>query len=365
MINNQIFIENVYAHDDAIFQVGENGSKTKFDPITRRRYGYASGDNIKHCVKDKFSELTGFVEGKATFVRNAKTSKSSSDTKEQGEVYIDINLLNPFHRIWGGFNPISETIKNEVYSKTALKSIVELSSNQPLHTLLTTTSKDCGVKKGKYTDDIIFKDNASYYTIEELMSETGLKKNELLKNSSKSNFLMGNDTSKGIYKYNYVINVNGFKYCDISEYDLTDDMINSLKEKGYDVQTIDNKRMLVVPTDEAINLFESVVDSLFLWDYTANNSTHYNLREFLRCTFGVNNPSYVPMSIMGVLSNDGDTVNIETLSDEEVSKCGIYAFTSKNLKKYHNVDDVTYDVFAEKNAIEKIKQLGIEIIKNI
>lgn len=365
MKNHQIFIENVYAHDDAIFQVGENGSKTKFDPITRSVFGYASGDNIKHCVKEKFTELTGIAEGQSMFVKKTK-GESSSQEKEQDVVYTDINLLNPFYRIWGGWNSKNEKIKQNVYKKIALKSVVEIASSQPVHPLLTSWNKGCGVRKGKVTDDVIFKEGndkkVKYFSLEELIEKGVKSKEDADKTSFKSNFLEGKLTSRGLYKYNYVINVNSFKYCNISDVELTDEEQQVLKENGYDFAIIDNKAMLVVPTEEAKSLFCAVVDALFMWDYTANNSTHYNLREFLRCTFAHNNPSYVPMSMMGVLSEDGDKVTIDTMTDEEVKKCGIHAFTSKNLMKYHNVSGINYDIFAEKNAIENIKAIGVDIL---
>jgi hypothetical protein len=361
--NNNLVIASVYGYDDAIFNVGQEGSKTKFDPVTKKRFTYASGDNIKHNIKKEYSNLSNIEPPKKYFVKDVR------EGKEQGEVLIEVALDNPFCRIFGDWNPNPFLMKQKKYERAALKAVIELSDNQPLHPYLISTTKDVGTKRGSSTDGIVIKHDKDYlFDVEEVVNAKLATEEDALKmfnSATKMNFLEGNYRSSGIYVHNTVLRINEFKYVDVSNVILEETEKDRLIAAGYSFTTLNNKDVMVVPTDIAIRDFIFTVRALFKSDFTSNNSTHYNLREFLRTSFAINKPSYVVQSTLPIVDEVEKAARIELLTDNEAEECGVYTFTSKMMKKYTVQEGVNYTLSAEDDAIEKIIEIGTEILQNI
>lgn len=364
-MKDQIVIRNYVHHDDAIMNVGENGTKTAWDANFKVKFPYASGNNIKHCWKDRLLELLGIIMPPSVYIKDAKDADAKVG---QGEVNVELALDNPITICAGGWNPTTTEFHFGKYHKASIKAAVEISRATPLHPLLVSTTQDCGVRRGNVNDKVGYKTGDKVeFVIQDLIDNkviTEERAKELMKSKVPSNFFKQNTSARGIYCYDYIINLSMLKYCDITDVELPEEEIERLTGLGYEFTTMDGKNICVVPTEIAVNTFEKAVIALFTWDYSSNNSTHMGHPDFLRCAFALNNPSYVPMSMQGEVEPDGKTASIWVMSDEDATKCGIETFTSRSLKKFVATDGVNFDIFAKENAMKKIIEIGTNVLRS-
>ena len=367
MRNNNFSVRMVYHVDGQVFNVDGNGSKKRFDPIFKRYFGYASADNVKHCIAEKFSELSGKERPKRYF---GKAIKKGDDN--QGSIFTEFSLKDHFLRLFGVWNANDKSFKDEKYKKCALKSIVNIADFTPLHTLLSSMSKTTGVCCGNANDVVFAQDDkdGAYFDAEAFAQAKKVSVEDAEKwfdNARPLNFLEKNETSDGIYKQDINFNINDFKYVNINEITLTEEDIERYKAEGYDFTTILGKKYLVVPTEEAIELFNDFVDAIFSWDFMSNNSTHGSLKKRLRTSFAINNPDVWECATMATVKNiDGkDVAEFELMSKENEEKYGVYSFNSPTLKAYYNSDSIEYNVLASEHAKEKMKEIGAAILSNI
>lgn len=369
MENFILNIRRVYNVNGLVFNVGENGSMIRFDNVFKKRYGYASADNIKHCLTERFCEITGLERPKRYYAKNIKDNSNES----QGDVYTDFDLRNPFIRLNGVWNPNELSFNEQKYKKCNLKSIVNISDMLPLHVLFTSTDKQCGVNCGNASDTVYFKEGSGekgkmFFSIEELVKKGKYSEKEAeekFRDTRPLNFYEKNETSSGIYYTDWHINLTNLVYVDISNVTLTDDEKNAYRADGYEFITHKGKEYFIVPKEQAIKDFQALVEAIFTWDFLSNNSTHGSVKEPLRTTISLNNTSMWQQSTMATLNEDEKTASLDFNSKEEDEANDVYSFNTKLLKKFYNKQDIEYSTMAERNAIEKIMELSINIIEKL
>ena len=358
-------IRFIYKINNLVFNVGDNGSKMHYDPQFNRSYGFASADNIKHCIKDKFSDITDITIPQRTYIKNIK----NGDKDKQGELYTDFNLENPITRLFGIWNPTDLKTSYSKYNKCSITSMMRISEMLPIHPLLVTTNKECGVNVGNLNDKVCFKDKDTYYySIEDLSKIKSLDDaQKLIQETRPMNFFEKNITSSGIYYYDIHIDLHHLRYTDISGVTLTDETINEYKNKGYDI-ILDNKKgkkYFVVPLNEALQSFYDLIDALFNWQFLSNNTTHGSMPELLRITPSIDNTHLWQNANGAKLNPDGKTASLDFYSIEDEQKTNVFSFNTKALKQVYYNENFNYDIFAAKLANENIKKLGENVIKNI
>lgn len=365
---NTIRISTVQFEDDFVGQLGENGNNTKFDPITGREYVYMSSANMKYCMKQKFTslsmeydELGCLKNGKQFFLKNLKKNLGESNTKEQGEVYTDISISDCFHWVWGGFNTKNEAILDKIFKKITLKALICNCASKPLHMDFVSCHNALGVRKGTYTDTVVYKDKDKFISIDEIKDNKDYE-NIVNKTSNKSNIFENPKVGRGLYVYDYSINLNGFRYLDISNVSLEKE-----EEESLETAIVNNKLCLVVPIEIACALYEIAVKSIYLWEVLSNNTSHVAHGDFIRTTFTLGDKSLLSQSIMGVKNSEHEKTKIKVLTDNQIKDYQMYAFTSHNLKSYTYIDEtqIACDVNAKQNAINKLIELGTNILKSI
>lgn len=365
MRNNVLNIRTIYNVNGQVFNVGSDGTMKRFDPIFRQSYGYASADNIKHCVVEKFSELTNTMRPQRYYAKNIKDGEKD----KQGEVYTSFDLRNPYIRMFGVWNPNEKDFKKEKYNKCALTSIVRFSDMLPLHTLLTNFNQTCGVNHGNANDTVYFVNgDNSFLTIEDLVTKGGKSKEDaekMFRTTRAANFYNKNATSSGIYYTDFHIDLNNIKYVNITDVTLSDNEKESYIKDGYEIVEKYGKVFFVVPTEQAIADFCYLVESLFQWDFMSNNSVHGSVKEKLRTTISLNNTHIWQEANMAYCNEDGKTATMEFSTKNEDETNNIFSFNSKLLKKFHNNPNLEYIANADKSAIEKIREIGIEMLSNI
>lgn len=366
MKKNTINIRNVYNINGQVFNVGEDGTKTRFDKTFNKKYGYGSADNIKHCLKEAFSEIIGEPTPTSYFGKNIK----NSDKKEsQDSVFTTFDLRNPFIRLMGVWNPNDVEFGKGKYNKCSLTSIVRISDMLPLHTLLVSMDKQCGVRCGNANDKVFFKDGkTTYYSIDELVhgaKKTVEEAERMFRETRAMNFYEKNETSSGIYYVDYHIDVNNIRYVDITNVSLSDEERQSYINDGYQFEIKNGKEYFIVPVEQALCDFNALVDSLFEWDYMSNNTVHGSVKQLLRSTISLNNTGVWQQTTIATLNEDGKSASLDFPSKEEEIESGVFSFNTKALKQFYNNDNIDYGIISDKLAIEKIKEIGYEILSNI
>ena len=370
MKNLTLNVKRVFNVNGLVFNVGENGTMTRFDSVFKKRYGYASADNIKHCLTEKFCEITNLERPKRYYAKNIK---KEGDKDKQADVFTDFDLRNPFARLFGVWNPNEISFNEEKYNKCAMKSIVNISDMLPLHIMLTSMDKQCGVNCGTASDSVYFKEGKNdnvkmYFTIEDLIKNGGKTQKDaeqMFRETRPMNFYEKNETSSGIYYIDWHINLTNLIYVDITNVTLTEEEEKEYIKDGYKFDIIKGKKYFIVPKEQAINDLNAMIEAMFTWDFLSNNSVHGSIKEPLRTTISLNNTELWQQSTMASLNEDEKTVSLDFNSTEEDEECGVYSFNTKLLKKFYNKTNIEYSTLADKKAMEKIMELAVTAIENL
>lgn len=371
-------IRRVFNVDGLVFNVGNKGSKERYDQFFKKYYGYASADNVKHCVKERFLEINGNEYPKRVFIKSADCNKKEEDNAEkdkQGEIYTYSDLENPFTRYFGFWNPTEISFKQEKYHKASLKSPIHFSDMVPFHPLMVSMDEQCGVCNGTVNDTIAIKtkDNESktkvlYMTPEELSKGNKIsleKAEEIFRTKRPSNFIKKNKTSSGIYHLDFHIILNDIVYVDISNVDLSDDEKQRYISKGYKFETVNGRPRFVVPKEQVIKEMEDIIKAIFTFDFTSNNSVHGKRKEVLRTSMTINNAKNFGECTFAELSEDGKSAQFSLMNKETEEKRGMYSFNTMLLKKFHNTKELEYSFDAEDNAMKKAIELVVETLNKM
>lgn len=369
MRKNTLTVRMLFNVNGQVFNVDNKGSKSRWDPITQKTYIYASADNVKHNIRETYLEISDEEKPKDYY---AKDISVKEDKDKQGAVYTDATLDNDYVRLFGIWNPEAISIKKKKYNKWALKSVINVADMLPLHTFLVSTSEQTGVRVGKSSDQVYFikgkgENQEHFFSVEELVEKAGKTKEEayeMFQNSRASNFYQKNDTTSGLYYEDYVINLNEIKYPNIANVSLSEEEREYFTSK-YGMTVINGDERLIIPTQDAIKIFNILVDSLFEWDFTSNNSTHGSIKERLRTSIALNNVSLWQQSTSAVINEDNKTASIKLFTKSEDEMANVYSYNNETLRKFYNKENIDYTIFADKLAIEKIKELGKEVLEKI
>lgn len=370
MKNFILNVRRVFNVNGLVFNVGTDGTMIRFDNVFKRRYGYASADNIKHCLVEKFCEVTGLERPKRYYAKNIK---NEADKDKQGDVYTEFDLRNPFIRLNGIWNPNEISFNEEKYNKCAMKSIVNFSDMLPLHVLLTSMDKQCGVNCGNASDVVYFKEGKDdkvkmFFSVEDLVKNGGKTQKDaeqMFRETRPMNFYEKNETSSGIYYVDWHINLTNLIYVDVTNVTLSEENEKEYIKDGYKFEIIKGKKYFIVPKEQAINDLNAIIESMFTWDFLSNNSVHGSVKEPLRTTISLNNTELWQQSTMASINEDEKTASFDFNSKEEDEEYGIYSFNTKLLKKFYNKNDMEYSAIADKKAMEKIMEIAIETIEKL
>ena len=366
---NVLNIRFLYNVNGLVFNVGDKGSKERKNQRFQKSFGYASADNVKHCLVEKFSELTGTSRPKKYFIKD----RTKSEKDKQGEIYTDFDLTNSYICLFGHWNPTDITLQKGKYAKCSLKSIIDIADMIPLHPLLVSMEKNVGVNNGSSNDQVVFKikENVFCYSVEDLMKkgkETKEDAERLFRETRPMNFINKNNTSSGIYYLDFHINLNNIRYVDISDVTLSDEEKKRYeKENGYEfiTDTRSGRNYCKIPEDQAISRFKALVEALFTWDFMSNNATHGSRKERLRTTISLNNTDKWQQATLAYTNDDQTSASLELLPKEVEEALGIYSYNTKLLRTVYCDKDIECSIDADDKAMKKIIELGCDVISNI
>lgn len=362
-MKNKLTIRMLFGVSHQVFNVDDKGAKTHYDPISRRSYVYGSSNNVKHNIKLEFMDNLEIESPKTIFNKSLpKPNEIDQEKEKQAGVSTEIDLENPVLSIFGAWDSSPNT---EKYTRVALKSSFLVSEFRPIHTLLSSINKTCGVNVGDYNSIVTFSDNnKTYYTPEELAEKNSRytleSAKKLFDNTRALNFFQENDTTNGIYYYDVTIDLDTFGKIKLNDIKPTDNELENLLSNGWEIQTIKREKYLSKSKEYNERLLKEFIKSLFNWDFTSNNSVHGSLKELLRISFAVNDAATWQQCTMAKLTND-NVAELVIRDNEE----GVYSYNTTLLSKYYLTEqnNIATDVNAHKLAQEKMLEVAKPFLK--
>lgn len=389
MKENKIFLKNFYYCTNQVFNVStsaeeksEYKSKKQYDPVFGRYYMVGSPNNLKHCMRNTYNQILG-IKDQEVLMQKILQPDGKNIEEKQGGVSCVPNFIEPYSTIFGLWLSTVFNIEGEhpKYTKMALKSNICISEFKPLHPLLASTMKGGGVNNGTTNTRIILtckknsKDNSPISLrcedradiredIFKYIPEWEGK--EIYMGRNNSNSIYKEETTTGVYNYDFWVNMNEFgKICTktiVATDEGKNEMNDLVENRGWRTQIINNAEYLVPPIEEIKRMWEAWAQTQFEWDWQSNNSTHGSVKEFLRCVFSLNEPQLWAQSTLAEVNEDNKSAHIVVHDEFDEVK----TFNSLALKQYLTTgrDDVKYDAYAHKNAYKELVELGYKCIED-
>lgn len=374
-MKNNLYFRALYGVEQKVFNVGDNGVKTHWNPITNREYAYGSSANVKHNLKELFCELSDIASPKTEFskvtkVEGGKISINEDGSGEQGGVSIAIDVENPICAMFGAWT--SEVPNGDKYAKAALKSNIMVADMMPIHSLLQSLSKaEKGVFCGDANSSVVLavgskKDKTLLKTPEEAAEFAKCSIEEAKKvfaSARPMNLYEDKRTATGLYHADFAIELDVFgkvKIADITS-GLSDEKINELVAKGWRVMEINGEKYLSPAKEQLIKLWEFFVDAMLNWDFSSNNSLHGSVKEALRYSISLNAQKLNQCTTASMYC-DGEGKLKAKLALRDSKE--VYSFNTTNLEKWHVCDGsdgnapIKTDIDADYNARELLIQIG-------
>lgn len=347
----RLYLRTLYGITDTVFNVGDKGVKTHYEPITDKYYAYGSSSNVKRNIKELFSAISGIETPKTEFKKKASVKNNTiivngDGQGEQSGVSIFIDVENPHCSIFGAWN--SDIAKK--YARAAIKGCFNVSDFIPVHPLLQKLNdKDTGVFVG---------DSNSTVTLGISESDNGDIKGAVIKTPEQASEMVGcsiedakevfsslrpmncyedKRTANGIYQETFTINIEAFGKIKLSSYEIPEEEINKLLANGWRIVKIDNEDYLSPSREELIELWRYFIDALIDWDFSSNNSLHGNVKEALRYSFSFN-ANKLNNCNTAAKYEDGDKLKAKLVlrNHKEVAN-----FNSTSLEKWYVCDENT------------------------
>jgi len=367
-----LYFKTIFGVNQATFNVGDDGDvKTHFDPITGTVYAYGSSANVKHNLKELFSELSGIETPNTEFKKNATVKNNqitvnADGSGEQGGVSIFIEETNPNHicTIFGAWNSdVSDATKK--YVKAALKSCIKVSDMTPIHPLLQRLGKnEPGVFVGDHNSTItlgVGKDK-TLHTPEEAAEFVGCSIEEAKKVFAEQrpmNLYKDKRTANGIYQETFAIEIETFGKIRLSSYNISEEGIEELVASGWRVMEIHGEKYLAPQKDVLMRLWENLVDAMLNWDFSSNNSLHGNQKEALRYSISLDAKKINQCNTARMFINENGKKAAELSLHGHPA---VQNFNTLSLGSWIPCDDMELDINADEKAREALIKLGEENI---
>ena len=371
-----LYLRVLYGVEQMVFNVGDNGVKKHFDPITKTPYAYASSSNVKRNIKEFFSELSQIDTPKTEFkkkaaAKNNKITVNEDGKGEQSGVAIFIDIKNPICSIFGAWNSDSSEATSK-YVKAALKSNFNVSDMMPIHPLLQNLNKG---EKGVFVGDRnsivtlgakIGDADVTLKSPEQAAEMVGCSIEEAKKvfgGLRPMNLYEDKQTANGLYQETFNIDIEAFGKVRLSSCEVSKEIIDGLLANGWRIVKVHGEDYLSPSRDEILKLWECFVESLIEWDFSSNNSLHGSVKEHLRYSVSMNVNKLNQCTTAAVYCDeDGKTKARLALRESK----DVYSFNTTNLEKWYICDgsDGKQPVETSIDADSDVKNLLVQMGKD-
>ncbi len=341
-----LYLRGLKHADFTVFGV-QDGQKFYYDPQTRRRQPYSSGQQIKRSIMDAFLEQLGTQPAPTTFV-SVVSVKGNKSTLSEGE---PLSLCDPTYpdQLIGGYMRAEGGGANRTLKR---RSPLSISAMRPLHPSLADL----------YSENITY-DRSDRPELHKVivrgtdgrqLSEDEIT--ELLRGTDKSlrrKWIPDNKRAGGLFIYDVAIDLRRLLTVPTNQYEpeISPDIIAKLQNAGWtEGETVFGK-CLVAPPAEREKIVKALAHALLNWQITSNQARTFSPMETLAVVIS-DNANKIAGAIRAKLQEDSDRA--EPIIDDSIS--GASAFISLAASGY---------VRTNLESVDALDQAEAELIKRI
>lgn len=367
-MGKKVYISFIYEVNNKVFNVGENGTKTRWSPTANKRYVYASPQNIKHNVKERFVELSE-REIPTVIFEKIPVWEGDQLKEKQGGVSTSIDITNPNPVIFGAWNATKSKYVDDYatggkYDKAALTSAITFTEFAPLHPYLAEINRSeksvhCGGDNSMIAvvSDKKGGNGKRYFTADEFANGEGIdleKAIDFFKNTRTMNLFEELESANGIYRFDAHIDLEKFGSVCLSENNFDEGMVQEVINGGGYKKMIGKKEYLFYSDEGRLFLYDMLVRSLFEFEFSSNESLHGAKPKLLRVQFTVDDPAVWQQCTRAKITGDGKAVMCLIDNAEKV-----YTYNTLNIESVPFDGEInTPSLNAHKDAQAKLYEIG-------
>ncbi len=326
----------------------QDGQKTYFDPQFNRVVAYSSGQQVKRSILQALTDELGVQMAPITFNYNI-SNKNELENKEPWSPcdpkFVD-QLLGGWMR--AGDGPIKKR-----------RSPLSISAMRPIHPLL------AGVDKENLTFDRSDQPNLHPVNVrmgDKLLTEEEIE--EYLQTNERTlprrNWIPENARTSGLFVYDIAIDLRTLFCVSTNQHEpeISKEMIEELKSKGWVLSKNVFGECLVLPKNEREKIIPALAKSLVNWRITSNQSRTFSLMETLAIAIS-DNANTVAGAIRAKLIDDSEKPKAKPIIDETA---GADVFITLPCANYIVTESESADALqkAEAKLIEKMSAFNFE-----
>lgn len=303
-MNPYIYLRVLKHAEHTVFCV-QDGQKTYFDSVFNKSVAYSSGQQVKRSILDSLTSNLNVQMAPITFNYNI-TNKEELENKEPWSPcdpsYID-QLLGGWMRAGDGV-----TVKR--------RSPLSISAMRPLHPLLGGTDKE------NLTFDRSDKPDRNPVNVrlgDKLLSEDEIE--EFLTKHERTlprrNWIPDNKRTSGLFVYDIAIDLRTLFSVSTNQHEpeLSKEMIEELKSKGWVESENVFGKCIVLPKEEREKVIPALAGALLNWRITSNQARTFSLMETLAIAVS-DNANKLAGAIRAKLIDDGEKPKAKPIIDE-------------------------------------------------
>lgn len=342
-MNQFIYLRGLKHAEHTVFCV-QDGQKTYFDPQFNRVVAYSSGQQVKRSILQALTDELGVQMAPVTFNYNIN-AKQELENKEPWSPcdpkFVD-QLLGGWMR--AGDGPTKKR-----------RSPLSISAMRPIHPLL------AGVDKENLTFDR--SDHPNLHPVNVRMGDKLLTEEEIeeyLQTNERTlprrNWIPENVRTSGLFVYDIAIDLRTLFSVSTNQHEpeISKEMIEELKTKGWVMSKNVFGECLVLPKDEREKIIPALAKSLINWRITSNQARTFSLMETLAIAIS-DNANTIAGAIRAKLIDDGEKPKAKPIVD---ATAGANVFVTLPCANYI----VTESESAE--ALQKAEDKLIEMMRN-
>ncbi len=342
-MNQFIYLRGLKHAEHTVFCV-QDGQKTYFDPQFNRVVAYSSGQQVKRSILQALTDELGVQMAPVTFNYNIN-AKQELENKEPWSPcdpkFVD-QLLGGWMR--AGDGPTKKR-----------RSPLSISAMRPIHPLL------AGVDKENLTFDR--SDHPNLHPVNVRMGDKLLTEEEIeeyLQTNERTlprrNWIPENARTSGLFVYDIAIDLRTLFSVSTNQHEpeISKEMIEELKTKGWVLSKNVFGECLVLPKDEREKIIPALAKSLINWRITSNQARTFSLMETLAIAIS-DNANTIAGAIRAKLIDDGEKPKAKPIVD---ATAGANVFVTLPCANYI----VTESESAE--ALQKAEDKLIEMMRN-
>lgn len=301
-----IYLRALKHVDHTVFCVSD-GQKKYFDPQFERAVAYSSGQQVKRSILQELTDLLGIQMAPITFNYNVNAKKELENKEPWSPCdpnYVD-QLLGGWMR--AGDGPTKKR-----------RSPLSISAMHPLHPLL------AGMEREDLTFDRSDRPDQHPVNVrmgDKLLSEEEIEKflNDNNRTLPRRNWIPDNYRATGLYIYDVAVDLRTLFCVSTNQHEpeITPEMIEALKKKGWIESENIFGKCLVLPKEQREKVIPALAKALLNWRITSNQARTFSLMETLAVAIS-DNANTLSAAIRAKLLDDSEKPKAKPVLDATV-----------------------------------------------